>query len=47
MTLSVHYLLTYCVNRLAGQRVLGSAPAFRDCTGSVEEAPVSGHEAAR
>jgi glycosyltransferase involved in cell wall biosynthesis len=47
VTLSVHYLLTYCVNRVAGRRVLGSAPAFRDCTGSVEATPASGREAAR
>jgi glycosyltransferase involved in cell wall biosynthesis len=30
VSLSVHYLLTYAVNRIAGRRVLGSAPAFRE-----------------
>jgi glycosyltransferase involved in cell wall biosynthesis len=30
MTLFVHYLLTYAVNRIAGRRVFGSAPAFRE-----------------
>ncbi|MEV6928932.1 glycosyltransferase family A protein [Dactylosporangium sp. NPDC051485] len=30
VTLPVHYLLTYAVNRAAGRRVLGSAPAFRE-----------------
>lgn len=29
VTLLVHYLLTYLLNRLFGRRVLGSAPAFR------------------
>lgn len=29
VTLPVHYLFTYLVNRVAGRRVLGSAPAFR------------------
>ncbi|NUT22757.1 MAG: glycosyltransferase family 2 protein [Hamadaea sp.] len=29
VSLPVHYLLTYGVNRIAGRRVLGSAPAFR------------------
>lgn len=36
VTLPVHYLLTYAVNRIAGRRVLGSAPAFRDEDGSFE-----------
>jgi glycosyltransferase involved in cell wall biosynthesis len=30
VTLPVHYLFTYLVNRLAGRRVLGSAPAIRE-----------------
>jgi len=30
VTLPVHYLLTYFVNRVSGRRLLGSAPAFRD-----------------
>ncbi len=30
VTLLVHYLLTYWLNRLFGRRVLNSAPAFRD-----------------
>lgn len=38
VTLPVHYLLTYAVNRAAGRRVLGSAPAFRDPAGSFEAA---------
>ncbi|GAA4255898.1 glycosyltransferase [Dactylosporangium darangshiense] len=38
VTLPVHYLLTYAVNRMAGRRVLGSAPAFRDPEGSFEAA---------
>jgi glycosyltransferase involved in cell wall biosynthesis len=38
VTLPVHYLLTYWVNRVAGRRVLGSAPAIRDCPGLVEAA---------
>jgi len=36
VTLPVHYLLTYGVNRIAGRRVLGSAPAFRDEAGSFQ-----------
>lgn len=32
VTLPVHYLLTYAVNRVAGRRVLGSAPAFREAS---------------
>ncbi|WP_051367296.1 glycosyltransferase [Hamadaea tsunoensis] len=34
VTLPVHYVLTYTVNRVAGRRVLGSAPAIRDSHGS-------------
>jgi glycosyltransferase involved in cell wall biosynthesis len=30
VTLPVHYLLTYAVNRMTGRRVLGSAPAVRE-----------------
>jgi glycosyltransferase involved in cell wall biosynthesis len=30
VSLSVHYLLAYTVNRITGRRVLGSAPAFRE-----------------
>jgi glycosyltransferase involved in cell wall biosynthesis len=30
VTLPVHYLLTYAVNRITGRRVLGQAPAFRE-----------------
>jgi glycosyltransferase involved in cell wall biosynthesis len=47
VTLPVHYLLTYAVNRIAGRRVLGSAPAFRDRAGSLEETLAAGREAAR
>jgi glycosyltransferase involved in cell wall biosynthesis len=36
VTLPVHYLLTYAVNRIAGRRVLGSAPAFRETPESFE-----------
>ncbi|MEV8518034.1 glycosyltransferase family A protein [Dactylosporangium sp. NPDC051484] len=47
VTLPVHYMLTYAVNRVAGRRVLGSAPAFRDAAGSFEATPVAGREAVR
>ncbi|MFJ8578325.1 glycosyltransferase [Micromonospora sp. NPDC093277] len=47
VTLPVHYLLTYAVNRIAGRRVLGSAPAFRDHAGSFEVALAAGREEAR
>ncbi|MFD2767203.1 glycosyltransferase [Micromonospora eburnea] len=47
VTLPVHYLLTYTVNRIAGRRLLGSAPAFRDYAGSFEATPAVGREAAR
>jgi glycosyltransferase involved in cell wall biosynthesis len=30
VSLPVHYVLTYAVNRAAGRRVLGQAPAFRE-----------------
>ncbi|GAA3453285.1 hypothetical protein GCM10018962_51180 [Dactylosporangium matsuzakiense] len=30
VSLVVHYLLTYTVNRIAGRRVFGQAPAFRE-----------------
>ncbi|MEV6964548.1 glycosyltransferase family A protein [Hamadaea sp. NPDC051192] len=38
VSLPVHYLLTYGVNRIAGRRVLGSAPAFRHEHGSFQAA---------
>lgn len=47
VTLSVHYLLTYAVNRLARRRVFGSTPAFRDPAGSFEATPAADREAAR
>jgi glycosyltransferase involved in cell wall biosynthesis len=47
VTLPVHYVLTYAVNRIAGRRVLGSAPAFRDHAGSFENPLAAGREAAR
>jgi hypothetical protein len=45
VSLPVHYVLTYAVNRIAGRRVLGSAPAFRDRTGSFEATLVAGEVA--
>jgi glycosyltransferase involved in cell wall biosynthesis len=45
VTLPVHYLLTYAVNRIAGRRVLGSAPAFRDEAGSFEATLAGGRQA--
>ncbi|MER7006158.1 glycosyltransferase family A protein [Dactylosporangium sp. NPDC000555] len=47
VTLPVHYMLTYAVNRIAGRRVLGSAPAFRDYAGSFEATPAASREAVR
>jgi glycosyltransferase involved in cell wall biosynthesis len=47
VTLPVHYLLTYGVNRIAGRRVLGSAPAVRDDAGSFQATQSAGHEAAK
>lgn len=47
VTLPVHYVLTYTVNRIAGRRVLGSAPAFRDYAGSFETTLPADREAVR
>jgi glycosyltransferase involved in cell wall biosynthesis len=46
VTLPVHDLVTYAVNRIAGRRVLGSAPAFRDGDGSFAAILVADREAA-
>ncbi|WP_213453303.1 glycosyltransferase [Rhizomonospora bruguierae] len=47
VTLPVHYLLTYALNRIAGRPILGSAPAFRDYAGAFEATPATGREANR
>jgi glycosyltransferase involved in cell wall biosynthesis len=47
VTLPVHYLLTYCVNRFARRRVFGSAPAIRDTAGLRRAVPTFDSEAAR
>ncbi|MEU8263683.1 glycosyltransferase family A protein [Micromonospora sp. NPDC048999] len=47
VTLPVHYLLTYAVNRIARRRVLGSAPTFRAHAGSFGATVAAGREAAR
>ncbi|WP_433201446.1 glycosyltransferase family 2 protein [Dactylosporangium sp. CS-047395] len=39
VSLPVHYLLTYTVNRVAGRRVLGQAPAFRPEPETLEVMP--------
>ncbi|NUR50111.1 MAG: glycosyltransferase family 2 protein, partial [Hamadaea sp.] len=46
VSLPVHYLLTYGVNRIAGRRVFGSAPAIRQADGSFAATLAAGPVAA-
>jgi hypothetical protein len=47
VALPVHYLLAYCVNRVARRRVFGSAPAIRDTVGPHQAVPMFDSEAAQ